>query len=134
MPIWTVRSGEGGLTMEDKRLDYPVCPYCGYQLVGFCPPDGDIRKATLYCESGECRGRGLQGTMNGYDIAFTDLKNTYSTTITYHTLLGSFLFKLAMTVLRRHRPRARWPIKLRITYRGKGKPVLQGAADEDCKG
>lgn len=63
--------------MSERRQDYPLCPYCGGKLLGFCPPDGDVKKATLYCSSGQCRGQALHGDMNGYDIAFTDLKVIY---------------------------------------------------------
>lgn len=86
--------------MEDRRLDYPICPYCGYHLVGFCPPDGDVKKATLYCESGECRGRSLHGNAGGYDIAFTDLKNTYERRVTRRNVIGALMFRVALLFLR----------------------------------
>lgn len=63
-------------TAETTRNDYPICPYCGYHLVGFYPPDRP-EDATLYCESGECKGRSISGIMNGYDIHLYDLKSTY---------------------------------------------------------
>lgn len=62
---------------DERRIDYPLCPYCGNKIYGFCPPDGDVRKVTLYCSSAECRGANLHGNMNGYDIKFTDLKVIY---------------------------------------------------------
>jgi hypothetical protein len=62
----------------ERRTDYPLCPYCQSKLYGFCPPGGGVAGATLYCSSGECRGANLGGTLNGYDIAFTDLKTIYT--------------------------------------------------------
>lgn len=60
-----------------KRIDYPLCPYCKREVVGFGAPSGLIKDATVYCPSAECTGKALDGSMTGYDIRFAELTNKY---------------------------------------------------------
>lgn len=69
------------MTLPDElrnRIDDPLCPYCFSPLSGFCPPEGSIKDATLYCSSASCTGRSLGGSMTGYDIKFIDIKHRYT--------------------------------------------------------
>lgn len=64
-----------GNKMKEDRTDDPLCPYCFSPVSGFCPPEKDIKSATIYCSSAKCKGMSLSGHMNGYDIKFTDVKH-----------------------------------------------------------
>jgi hypothetical protein len=59
---------------KQKRIDYPLCPYCESKVVAFVPP-GRPQEISLYCSSAECKGMSRAGVLNGYDIMLNELSS-----------------------------------------------------------